>query len=147
MRHKFLQSQTNRPAQLCTALALAYYHASESRKKTTLCTFSSWSRNIFINFVHSTFVEYLHISLFSQPDDTERLFSLVLSIFSGIKINGNLFASSSYDGFVCLWTLDGNRITIIYEPNHLLRCIGISGNTVFYFLSKIELIFLKRIFF
>ena len=66
--------------------------------------------------------------------------------FSGIKINGNLFASSSHDGFVCLWTLDGNRITIIYEPNHLLKCIGFSGNTVFYFLSKIELNFLKIIF-
>ena len=50
--------------------------------------------------------------------------------FSGIKINGNIFASSSYDGSVCLWTLDGNRITVFNEPSHLLRCIGFSGNTV-----------------
>jgi WD40 repeat protein len=49
---------------------------------------------------------------------------------TGIKINGNLFASSSYDGSVCLWTLDGNRITVFNEPSHLLRCIGFSGNTV-----------------
>ena len=51
-------------------------------------------------------------------------------LFSGIKINGNIFASSSYDGSVCLWTLDGNRITVFNEPSHLLRCIGFSGNTV-----------------
>ena len=55
---------------------------------------------------------------------------LMKYFFSGIKINGNIFASSSYDGSVCLWTLDGNRIVVFNEPSHLLRCIGFSGNTV-----------------
>ena len=49
---------------------------------------------------------------------------------TGIKINGNIFASSSYDGTVCLWTLNGEKISVFTEPNHLLRCIGFSGNTI-----------------
>jgi len=49
---------------------------------------------------------------------------------TGIRINGNMFASSSYDGTVCLWTLEGEKISVFTEPNHLLRCIGFSGNTI-----------------
>ena len=49
---------------------------------------------------------------------------------TGIKINGNLFASSSYDGSVRLWTLNGDGIAVFDEPNHLLRCISFSGNTI-----------------
>ena len=70
---------------------------------------------------------WIHIQILKNFLSEHQLIKL---FFSGIKINGNIFASSSYDGSVCLWTLDGNRITVFNEPSHLLRCIGFSGNTV-----------------
>ena len=49
---------------------------------------------------------------------------------TGVKINGNYFATSSYDGSVRLWTLDGDNLAVFDEPNHLLRCIGFTGSTI-----------------
>lgn len=49
---------------------------------------------------------------------------------TGIKLNGQLFATSSYDGSVRLWTVSGQNVAVFDEPAHLLRCIGFSGNTI-----------------
>ena len=49
---------------------------------------------------------------------------------TGVKLNGNLFATSSYDGTVRLWTVDGLNLATFEEPNHLLRCVGFSGSTL-----------------
>ena len=49
---------------------------------------------------------------------------------TGLKIKGDLFVSSSYDGSVRLWRLDGALLAVLDEPQHLLRCIGYSGNTI-----------------
>ncbi len=49
---------------------------------------------------------------------------------TGVKLNGPLFATASYDGTVRLWTVDGLSLAVFEEPTHLLRCIGFSGNIV-----------------
>lgn len=49
---------------------------------------------------------------------------------TGVKLNGSLFATSSYDGTVRLWNVEGTSLAVFEEPIHLLRCIGFSGNTI-----------------
>ena len=49
---------------------------------------------------------------------------------TGVKLNGQYFATSSYDGSVRLWTIEGENLAVFEEPSHLLRCIGFTGNNI-----------------
>ena len=40
---------------------------------------------------------------------------------TGIKLNAQVFASSSYDGSVRLWSTKGDNLAVFEEPNELLR--------------------------
>ena len=40
---------------------------------------------------------------------------------TGIKLNAQVFASSSYDGSVRLWSTKGYNLAVFEEPNELLR--------------------------